>query len=85
MSANPLRRCDARRLALTLGLSAAALGAGGAAQAMAQGADQRPGAVFSMTNNASGNSVTVFERRADGTRGRLVMTMGSPGGTWIIN
>ena len=27
----------------------------------------------------------VFERRADGARGRLVMTMGSPGGASIIN
>ena len=51
----PLRR------ALVLGLSTGALLAGaGSAQAA-------PGEVFSMTNNPQGNSITAFDRDADGT------------------
>ena len=35
--------------------------------AFAQETTQRPGAVFSMTNDPAGNTITVFERNADGT------------------
>lgn len=40
---------------------------GGVGVAQARDSDQRPGAVFSMTNDPAGNSVTVFERASDGT------------------
>jgi len=56
------RRTILRRIALIAGLSAGALASGGIAQAA-------PGAVFSMTNNAApnSNSITAFDRDADGT------------------
>lgn len=56
------RRTNLRRIALIAGLSAGALASGGIAQAA-------PGAVFSMTNNAApnSNSITAFDRDADGT------------------
>jgi hypothetical protein len=50
----------------------ALLALAGAQEAAAQtgAASQRPGAVYSMTNDAAANSITAFERSADGTLGR---------------
>ena len=56
---------------------------GGAGVAQAQGAGEGPGAVFSMTNNPTGNSITVFNRASDGTltRAEDVPTGGRGTGT----
>ena len=59
-------RTTAARLALGITTLAALAGAEGAA-AQTDSAVQRPGAVFSMTNDAAANSITSFERSADGT------------------
>jgi len=40
---------------------------GGAGIAQAQSVGEGPGAVFSMTNDPTGNSITVFNRASDGT------------------
>jgi len=61
---NPRR---ARRLVLALGLGLFGLAGSGAASALAQDTNLRPGAVFSMTNNPVANTITPFERSSDGT------------------
>ncbi len=55
-----VRPSRARRFALAIGLSVGALASAASAQAS-------PGAVFSMDNNAAANSITAFDRNADGT------------------
>jgi len=56
---------------------------GGAGIAQAQGVGEGPGAVFSMTNDPTGNSITVFNRASDGTltRAEAVPTGGMGTGT----
>lgn len=61
------------RLRLTLAAAALVAGVGTAGTAMADhdreldGARDRGGAVFTMTNDAAGNHVVAYERRTDGT------------------
>ena len=68
--------------ALLVAGSAVAL-ATSASPSQAAGPDQRPGAVFSMTNNSMANAITVFERGSDGTLTRRadVLTGGRGTGT----
>ena len=61
-------RTTAARLALGLTTLAALAGAEAAA-AQSDPVDQRPGAVYSMTNDAAANTITSFRRSADGTLG----------------
>lgn len=72
-----------RRAAILLAAAGLAAIPGGAGVAQAQGAGEGPGAVFSMTNNPAGNSITVFNRASDGTltRAEDVPTGGSGTGT----
>lgn len=56
-----------RRAAFLLAAAGLAAVPGGAGVAQAQDNVEGPGAVFTMTNNPTGNSITVFNRAADGT------------------
>ena len=75
-------RTTAARLALGLTTLAALAGAEAAA-AQSDPVDQRPGAVYSMTNDAAANTITSFRRSADGTLGspRSIPTGGQGTGT----
>ena len=53
-------------LALVLMLTAVAAGGGNVAEAREDGASNRPGAVFAMTNDATNNEVLAFDRGANG-------------------
>lgn len=66
-----MSRARPGRTAICTAVALGALGLG-AQSAMAQSDDtsQRPGAVYSMTNNPVGNSITTFERSADGSLGQ---------------
>jgi 6-phosphogluconolactonase len=66
------------RLALTAITTIGALALAGTGTAMGA-----PGAVYSMTNNATANTITAFERSADGTLGtpRSFPTLGQGTGT----
>lgn len=77
------RRGARGRTALILSLSAGVFAAGGTAQATAQTPSSPEGQVFSMTNDALGNAVTRFQRRADGQliNPRTVRTGGLGTGT----
>lgn len=56
-----------RRAAVLLAATGLVAVPGGAGVAQAQVAVEGPGAVFSMTNNPTANSITVFNRASDGT------------------
>lgn len=61
------RRIRPARVGMLAAVAAAgSLAVIGAGQASAQGTAQ-PGAVFSMTNNATGNSITAYDRAAGGS------------------
>jgi 6-phosphogluconolactonase (cycloisomerase 2 family) len=57
------------RVAMVVAVAAALAGSMsvGASRAAAQSAGGAPGAVYSMTNNAAANTITAFQRGADGT------------------
>jgi 6-phosphogluconolactonase (cycloisomerase 2 family) len=72
-----------RRAALLFAAAGLVAVPGGAGAAQAQGSDEGPGAVFSMTNDPTANSITVFNRASDGTleRAEDVPTGGRGTGT----
>jgi 6-phosphogluconolactonase (cycloisomerase 2 family) len=71
------------RFALAVMTTAGALALGATGTAMAQDPGNSPGAVYSMTNNPTANTITAFERSADGTLGspRSFPTLGQGTGT----